>query len=275
MSTLLNDKPVALIIGCSQGIGLSMLENLLRQGDSKFVPKDAYIVGTVRSRNDAINALVEEFPDRLFIELLEVTNDEQINKLAQFIETKFNRLDCYIHNAGIACEQFTGAANPKIDADAYIKTHLVNVVAPQNCFCALLPLLQRTHVMKGGSLEDKRPEPIEGGNGLSDDKTNVRVLVVSSLMASLSEHTYGNPLPIYASSKTALNSIFKNLGHYYPYMGISVVHPGWVATNMGGDKAPVTPVQSASGILSAWNDHGYACNSMKAMFTWENKTVGW
>ena len=55
----------------------------------------------------------------------------------------------------------------------------------------------------------------------------------------------------YRSSKAAVNRVVQCLAADLEPESIwaCVVHPGWVSTDMGGSSAPVTPTESASGLI--------------------------
>jgi NAD(P)-dependent dehydrogenase (short-subunit alcohol dehydrogenase family) len=56
----------------------------------------------------------------------------------------------------------------------------------------------------------------------------------------------------YAMSKAALNMLTRQLAAELAGQGVSVVamSPGWVATDMGGRSAPLSPAESVHGILN-------------------------
>ena len=77
------------------------------------------------------------------------------------------------------------------------------------------------------------------------------VAMISSGMGSISDRPGGNALG-YRTSKAALNMLSQVIGHDLRRQGTSVlmICPGWVATDMGGAGAPLSPRQSATGILA-------------------------
>lgn len=76
------------------------------------------------------------------------------------------------------------------------------------------------------------------------------VAIMSSRAGSLTENTSGG-MPIYRSSKTAVNQVVVSLAHALRPQGITVtaLHPGWVHTEMGGVEAPLSPQKSAKGLV--------------------------
>lgn len=68
--------------------------------------------------------------------------------------------------------------------------------------------------------------------------------VISSRMGSVSLVDAGNAA-LYRISKAALNMALRCLALDHPDLPCVALHPGWVQTDMGGARAPLTPEQSA------------------------------
>jgi NAD(P)-dependent dehydrogenase (short-subunit alcohol dehydrogenase family) len=77
-----------------------------------------------------------------------------------------------------------------------------------------------------------------------------RILNLSSLLGSVSVRTSPGDYA-YSASKAALNIMTRALAAELAPDGIVaiVITPGWVRTEMGGRAAPLTPRESAEGIL--------------------------
>ncbi len=73
-----------------------------------------------------------------------------------------------------------------------------------------------------------------------------RLVAISSRMGSIAE--MGGGSLVYGTTKAALNAAMKTLAADLRGHGITVavLHPGWVATDMGGAGAPVSAADSVA-----------------------------
>src|SRR6185436_10089230 len=88
--------------------------------------------------------------------------------------------------------------------------------------------------------------------------TGKKLAHVSSSLGSIGATSSPGDLA-YRMSRTALNMIAKSIAaelHDDHIISI-VVHPGWVRTEMGGPDAPLTPAESARGILMQIDAAGF------------------
>jgi NAD(P)-dependent dehydrogenase (short-subunit alcohol dehydrogenase family) len=76
------------------------------------------------------------------------------------------------------------------------------------------------------------------------------VAFLSSRTGSISLNDTGD-MELYRASKAALNSLSRSFAvkDALPVgVGVLLLHPGWVQTDMGGDDAPVTLAESVEGL---------------------------
>jgi NAD(P)-dependent dehydrogenase (short-subunit alcohol dehydrogenase family) len=75
------------------------------------------------------------------------------------------------------------------------------------------------------------------------------VVMVSSQQGSMQWKQDGGNYA-YSMSKAAMNMAARTLAYELRPQGIRAItlHPGWVVTDMGGEKAELTPEESASSI---------------------------
>lgn len=86
---------VALITGCSSGIGLELVK--------KFLDMNWIVVATMRSATDRTHLLANlggNHKDKLFIKSLDVTKEEERANVIHFCNNHFKRLDLLVNNAG-------------------------------------------------------------------------------------------------------------------------------------------------------------------------------
>lgn len=125
-------------------------------------------------------------------------------------------IDLYINNAGIFGPH-------EFDSDGWLDLFNVNVVAP---------------VKLANALKDNVAK--------SDDK---KMVVISSQVGSIAENDSGDMM-YYRTSKAAVNQAWKSLSNQWKDEGLTLtmMHPGWVQTDMGGENADLTPQESVSGM---------------------------
>jgi NAD(P)-dependent dehydrogenase (short-subunit alcohol dehydrogenase family) len=173
------------------------------------------VIGTARAPEKAseLKALngVEILP-------LDVGNRESVAALAQSLKGRL--IDLLISNAGIygGKRQVLG----DMDYDAWAETFVTNTIGPFHLVEALLPNLQAAK--------------------------NAKIALMTSLMGSIADASSGSI--IYRSSKAALNMVGHLLAADLKRQNITVLllHPGWVATDMGGQGAPLQPPESITGL---------------------------
>ena len=130
-------------------------------------------------------------------------------------------LDLVIANAGV----YGGGRQMKlddIDYDEWTRTLVVNLFGPVRIAAAFADNLKAAHG---------------------------KLVAITSQMGSVEDNGSGGFLA-YRSSKSGLNGAFKSVAIELKRDGVTamVMHPGWVATDMGGPSAPTTPEQSITGM---------------------------
>ena len=175
------------------------------------------VVGSVRSV-EAQRELAEKLP-RMAVLNFDVTDHKAVENVANAFHSP---IDILVNCAGIIGPQKQSTLD--MDFDGFAKTLEVNVLAPLKIAQVFLPLVKASD--------------------------NGRIVNISSQMGRM-EFSASDRIA-YRSSKSALNKVTQALATDLNQEGVTViaVHPGWVSTDMGGPDAPVTPVESAAGLLN-------------------------
>jgi NAD(P)-dependent dehydrogenase (short-subunit alcohol dehydrogenase family) len=199
---------VAIITGASRGIGLEVVRQL--------VARDFVAVQGMRDPGSG-----EAVPGAEVVRL-DVTDEEDIERLAAELGERHGRVDVLVNNAAILYDTWQRAAGA--DLGTVREALETNLFGAWRLTQALLPLLRRS----------------SGG----------RIVNVSSGAGSLA--SMGPGTPAYSLSKVGLNALTRMLAAELRAEGILVnsICPGWVATDMGGPGGrPVE--QGAAGIVWA------------------------
>lgn len=208
--------PSVLITGANRGIGLGLVKAYLRGGWR--------VIATCRNPGaaDALRALNQE---NLEIYPLNVTDHPGIDALAE--KLKGRAIDVLINNAGILGSPTferggAGQTLGDMDYDGFRHTLEVNTIAPLKVTEAFLD-----HI------------------AASDQK---KIVTIASAMGSLSNMEPG--FIAYSISKTAVNSVMRNIAPTLREKGISVMllNPGWVKTDMGSEAGRYTVEESVKGL---------------------------
>jgi NAD(P)-dependent dehydrogenase (short-subunit alcohol dehydrogenase family) len=208
----------AVVTGAGRGIGLAFAKQLVAEGYD--------VVGTARNPNK-YEFLSDEGVQAL---PLDVGSEDSIARFSTVLQDVVSSVDLLVNCAGInsmSNAPFTKESSLRLgelEQESLLNQLKVNTVGPILLVQELLPMLA------------------EGA----------RILNVSSWLGSISiKQTGGNYG--YAASKAALNMMNRALAGDLKERGVLtvVMNPGWVRTNMGGDKAKLSPEESVAGMLKA------------------------
>lgn len=213
---------VALITGANKGIGKEIARQLGLLGYTVVL-----CARDQKAGKKALDELVSAGCDAHLVKL-EVTNNDDIKNLVNFLEINFGKLDILVNNAGIALEWDGNQTNP----DKIRRTLEVNLIAPYAITEALEDLLS-----------------------LSDD---ARVINHSSQLGSIDtaenmwKHVSSFMTVGYSTSKAGLNMLTQIQSKTLKIKGIAVAaaHPGWVKTDLGSESAPMDVEEGASTVIN-------------------------
>lgn len=212
----------ALITGAGGGLGSNLCTEYLERGYRVF--------GWDNRKNQAAESLAAAYGDRFVFSTVDIGNYPAVQQAAEKVAGRTASLDILVNAAGILPPN-SARQLPKFDIDASIEVYNINSLGPLRTVKALLPLLEQ-----------------------GEDKL---IIQISSEAGSMTSHM---PHYIhrydYCMSKAAVNIQSIILQRYLKDRGIRVylIHPGWMKTTMGGEKAPLLPSQSAAGIVNLFDN---------------------
>jgi NAD(P)-dependent dehydrogenase (short-subunit alcohol dehydrogenase family) len=174
---------------------------------------------------------------------LDVTNNDSISEFSMKID---DNIDLLINNAGVPDGRWRSVE--EIDDEWALEVININSLGPVRMVKSLYPKL------KGGDL--------------------TKIIMISSLMGSIDDCKIGRSYA-YRASKTALNMFAVSMKKECLEDNISflILHPGWVKTRMGGDKAPVELEDSVNGMMKLVENHKLE-DSGKFM-SFDGKEINW
>jgi NAD(P)-dependent dehydrogenase (short-subunit alcohol dehydrogenase family) len=224
----MQNKPVALITGANQGIGLQIAKELAAKNFTVLVGSRDYARGEEAAKTVDGDAHPLQ---------LDVTDQASIAAAAERVRNEFGRLDVLINNAaisntglrpGIPIEEYAKSTRPSTvsldEMRAVFETNVFGVVAVTQ---AMLPLLR--------------------------ESASARIVNVSSGVGSLtrnSDPAYPyRPIfgPVYPASKTALNAVTLAMAIELESTGIKVnaACPGFTKTNLNNYTGTQTVEEGA------------------------------
>ena len=212
------DLQVAVVTGAnrSNGIGLALVRELAEAGYE--------VVGTYRdaSNSGSLIALSRSDPRVTAIQL-DVASDESVSDFVKRFSEVFSQCDVLVNNAGMSSSPGTIVTSPVTELEMQLQVH---AIGPVRLTQAMLPYLRRS----------------------SDPPA--KVAVITSTLGTMSG--IGAGWTHYAPAKAAANALVRQMSSCLTGERVSMfsLHPGWVATDIGGFGAPVSPRRSARGLLS-------------------------
>jgi len=200
-----------LITGANRGIGLEFVK--------QYANENARVFACCRDPKTAadLQGLAKKH-DGLSLHALDVTNEDSVAALkAELADTSIDHL---INNAGVMGGKAQGFDN--MDYDQWRACFDANTMGPFRMIATF-----------------------KDNVAASNEK---KIMTVSSFMGSIGR--MGQGAYVYRSSKAAVNMVATLAATELADQGIMSipVHPGWVRTDMGGDKADLSTAESVSGM---------------------------
>lgn len=215
---------IALVTGASKGLGLAWCRQLGRAGYKVILTgRDEEKV------NEASKTLQSEGLD-IHPGVLDVQNENDIMRLAEWTKKQFGKLDLLINNAGINPKDYSDKLRMakafylnELDAAEMLEVIHINSLAPLMMVKHFRALLKNSRM------------PL--------------VINISSWLGSVSNLSFGGHYG-YVGSKNLLNVLNKSMAYELQADGIICinVNPGWVRTDMGGKNGKFNPDEAVENI---------------------------
>ncbi len=252
----MQDKPVALVTGANQGIGLQIAKDLAAHDFIVLVGSRHFERGEVAAK--------EVGPDAHPLQL-DVTDQASITAAAKRVESEFGCLNVLIQNAAISntkkqpgqtVEDHARTTRPSnVSLDEMRAVWNTNVFGVLAVYQAMLPLLRQTP-----------------GSRIVNVSSGVGSLTTNSDSTFPWRSIFG---PVYPASKTALNALTVAMAIELEPEGIKVsaVSPGFTKTNLNGYAGTETVEEGAR---EAVRVALLGPDSPTGTFTrWEGETIPW
>ncbi|EAT45852.1 AAEL002901-PA [Aedes aegypti] len=243
-----------LITGCNRGLGLGLIKSFLN-----LSTPPRHIIATCRNIQQAeeLNSLGKQHGN-LHVLQIDLKDVDKYDQFVQEVEAivQDNGLNVLFNNAGVS---------PKstrlnfVKSDDLIETFVTNTVAPIMLTKAFVPLL-------------KKAAEVNASAPMGPQKACV--VNMSSILGSIGANSDGG-LYAYRTSKAALNAATKSMSlDLKPNQIMAVaLHPGWVRTDMGGSKAPLSIEQSCNRMVQTVMQLGEKHNG--GFLQYDGKELPW
>ena len=226
----------ALVTGANKGIGYEVARQLAGKGFQVFVGARNRDAG-----RKAVAEIARKGGQATFLEI-DVADNASVTAAREFAQAA-DHLDVLVNNAGIIVDGDNAIL--EISDELLRKTLETNTLGALRMTRAFVPLLRKS----------KAP----------------RVIDVSSGGGQLTGGADGWS-PAYCISKTALNGVTAQLTAALPKFAVNSVCPGWVRTDMGGQRATRSVEEGADTIVWLATD---APQELTGKFLRDRKEIPW
>lgn len=230
--------PTVLITGANRGLGFGFCK--------KYAENSWKVIACCRNPEIATDlvALAQRF-ENIQIETLDTSDFEQIDNLSKKLSGV--SIDVLINNAGVYGDN-RGNGVGHLDYSGWLDSFTVNTMAPVKLAESFLSQI------------------ILGEKKL--------IVSISSLMGSIADNGSGGSI-LYRTSKAALNAAMKSLSIDLgnKRIGVLILHPGWVQTDMGGKNALIDISTSVEGMCTVIDD--FNLTKTGSFISYEGKLLPW
>ena len=227
-----------MIVGATRGIGLELTKQYAEEGNS--------VIACARDTGSA--SLLDELAsgsDNITIEQLDVANPSSIEEASSKIGT--TAIDTVIIVAGAVGGMPENQSIDNIDIEEWHRTLDTNTIGP---------------LLVAKAFKDNL---VSSGDG--------NLMILSSQLGASTWPMGG--MYIYSTTKAAVGKAGKILSLDWAEepITVSIMHPGWVQTDMGGPTAEITAEESASGIRNVIN--GLTKEDSGNFYKWNGEIHPW
>jgi NAD(P)-dependent dehydrogenase (short-subunit alcohol dehydrogenase family) len=201
---------IALVTGSNKGIGFEICRQLAKNNVQVILTSPDPELGL-----EACETLSKEGL-QLDYHQLDVTDEQSIQEMVDYVESKYGQLDILVNNAGILLDRGSVFTT---DINTIRQTMETNVYGPLLLTQKLIPLMEKHNYG--------------------------RIVNISSGMGQLSDMNGG--VTAYRISKVSINALTRMIAYELQGTNILVntMCPGWVRTDMGGADATRSPEEGA------------------------------
>jgi NAD(P)-dependent dehydrogenase (short-subunit alcohol dehydrogenase family) len=223
-----DDRPLRVVItGATRGIGFELVR---QYASAKIQHKIFAAVRNTKAEN--LVALQKEFPDRIIIVGLDNTKDDTIISGAKAVEKHTDAIDLLINNSAIMGESLLVTDDTRQNFNAVLDANVTGTLKVTQAF---LPLLKKA------SATGPQSKVVFVGSALGS------LNGMPSLLPHM-QSVFGFVSTAYNISKTALNGVNIHFAAAVPDVTFFTIHPGWVRTDMGSQKAAIDVKDSVQSV---------------------------
>jgi len=219
-----DSNAVYVVTGASRSMGLQYIKTLLEP--TRTHPSSSIIAccrspSTATALNSYLQTLEPKTRERIEIQPLDITNDDDIDSLSTYIQEKHNRVDVLLNVAGVLGDSKNTPGPERnvkaLDRKWFQSQFEVNTIGPMMLTKALSPFMKVSKKeMKAGT------------------RAHSIVLNMSARVGSIGDNVGGLGWHTYRMSKAALNMGTRTLAHELGRSGIWTIalYPGFTDTDM-------------------------------------------